>query len=423
MRLLCLTENSLLLSMRINTGGVENIRESIPEDVSFPLYNKVDLGCYSVNCDLESGDIYIVGDDRWLKKYDMPKMKYDEINFETPPKPPLEEFKSHGIGTNCFDFSSEADFIVSGGQDGALILRNRKKLNQLNEIKAHAIFNGGVTALCFSRVRTTLYSAGGDGTFLVWPVGSNPNPNQAIEPADFFSSPDLSNIPQVENTDDESVAFYKDLLEEQFLESEVTRKEEFKSYLSKELKNLQNKLYSLLEDNKKAQDIEQLEREEFVIDLDRKTKLEFTGDAERESIRKEAQRKELEYECLRDRIKNETWDTMKTHSTAVISLDSDQKLYNYGVRSKTEAEQRKLKQVLQFRRMELREKITGLENDLDTILDQSEFSKGQEKYIMDRERGEQTYEKDEAPPIVMEEFVFSTTKKEEKKTIESTGKF
>jgi hypothetical protein len=416
-RLMGLTDNALMFSMRISTGGVENIREPVPDDVTFPLYNKIDPGCYNISVDPELGDIYCVANDRWLKKYESPKHKYEELTFDKPPNPPLEEFKSHGLGTNCFDYSDEAQFVVSGGKDGLLILRNRKKLNQFSEIKGHSVFNGGVTALCFSRVRTTLYTAGGDGTFLVWPVGAKPNPNQAIEPADFFSSPDLSNIPQIDNCEDEEVKFYKDLLEEQFLESEVSRKEEFKAYLSKELKSLQSKLYDLLEDNKRAQEIEQLEREEFVIDVEKMKSMESNGESEREQIRKEAKRKELEYECLRERVKNATWDTMKTHSTAVISLNSDEMIYNYGVRQKTQPEEKKLKQVLQFRRMELREKYTGMEREIDLILNQEEFSKGEEKYIMDRERGEQQYEKDEAPSIVMEEFVFSETKKEETKII------
>lgn len=55
-------------------------------------------------------------------------------------------------------------------------LRNRSWIAASDEIKAHAVFNGGVTALCFSNQRTVIYSAGGDGQFLVWNIGSNPNP-------------------------------------------------------------------------------------------------------------------------------------------------------------------------------------------------------------------------------------------------------
>ena len=420
LRLLGLTENFLLFSMRINIGGVDNLRKPLPDDVSFPLYSKVDTDCYAVSSDPDTGDVYLVGHDRYLKKYEMPKNKYEEINFEKPPNSPFEEFKSHGLGTTCFDYSKEADFIATGGKDGVLILRNRKKLNQFSEIKGHAVFNGGVKSLCFSKQRTTLYTAGGDGTFLVWPVGAKPNPNQAVEPADFFSSPDLSNIPQIDNSDDESVKYYKELLEEQFFDSEIPKKEEFKAYLSKELKSLQAKLYELLEDNKKAQDIEQLERDEFVIDTNKKQHIEQEGEKERDKIRKEAKRKELEYECLKERVKNETWDTMETHSTACISLDSDLLLFNYGIRKKTIPEVRKLKRILQFRRMELREQITGMEKRVDRILDQELFSKGNEKYVMDRERGEQKYVKDEDTPIITQVRSPTKRKKDKKKEQENT---
>lgn len=375
LRLLGLQENCLIFSIRVSLGDSENIREPISDDISFPLFGKVDLRSYSITSDPENGDIYVSNEDRYLKKYEMPKHNYDEIVFDKPASPPSEEFKSHGIWTTCFDYSDEADFMASGGKDGNIILRNRKKLNQFSEIKGHAIFNGGVRALCFSRKRTTLYTAGGDGTFLIWAVGSNPNPNQAVEPADFFSSPDLSSISQIDNEADDSVKYYKDLLEEQFIESEIPRKNEHKVYLSKELKSLQTKLHDLLEENRKAQEIEQLERDEFVIDIKKKQDLEAEGEKQREKIRKEAKIKELEYECLKERIKSATWDTMKTHSTACVSLDSELLLYNYGIREKTRKENRKLNQVLHFRRMELREQIMQLEKENDIILEQKLFSK------------------------------------------------
>ena len=389
-----------MFSMRIMVGGVENLREPIPDDVSFPMYSKVDTGTYMINSDPESGDIYITGDDKFLKKYPIPNDTYDQIDWSKPAPTPLEEYKSHGIVTTCFDFSSEANFIASGGKDGAIILRSRSKLNQSSEIKSHSVFTEGVKALCFSNKRTTLYSAGGDGSFLAWSVGQKPNPMQAIEPADFFSSPDLSNIPQIENDEDSNVKYYKDLLEEQFLDSEVPRKEEFKKYLSKELESLQTKLFELLEDNKKAQEIERLDREEFVIDVKKKEEIEAEASKERDEIRKEAKRKELELECLRERVKNTTWDTMNTHSTACCSLDSDLLLYNYGVRERTAAENRRLKQVLNFRKMELRELISTADAKLSEILDQKLFSKTGEDYLMNREPGEQKYELDEtvAPP-------------------------
>ena len=420
MRLLGLQENCLLFSLRVSVGEVENIREPLPDEVAYPRYSKVDLGSYSITSDPKSGEIYVINHDRLLKRYPNPKSEYSEINFDKPAPSPIEEFKSHGLRTTCFDYSDETDFFTSGGQDGTLILRNRKKLNQYSEVKGHAVFNGGVRALCFSKSRSTLYTAGGDGTFLIWFVGQKANPSQAIEPADFFSSPDLSNIAQIDNEPDEAVKYYKELLEEQFLQSEIPRKDGFKDLIKNELSKIQEKLYDLLEDNKKAQEIEQLEREEFVIDVKKKNELEEAGEAERDKIRKEAKRKELEYECLKERVKNATWDNMKTNSTACVSLDSDLLLYNYGIRERTKVETRKLNQVLHFRKIELREVIMEMEKEADIILDQKLFTKYDEKYIMNRLQGKQQYDIDEDTPIITQ--VKSPSKRKKQMAKEEASK-
>jgi len=67
--------------------------------------------------------------------------------------------------------------MVTGGRDGNFVLRNMNHVAQSNEIKGHSVFNGGINALCFSRVRSTLYTAGGDGAFLAWTVGGKANPS------------------------------------------------------------------------------------------------------------------------------------------------------------------------------------------------------------------------------------------------------
>jgi WD40 repeat protein len=146
-RLIGITQNSLLFSMRIMVGGIENIREPIPDDVCFPMYSKIDSGCYMIDSDPESGDIYITGEDRYFKNYALPTESHDQIDWTKPAPAPVEEFKTHGISTTCVAFSNEANFIASGGKDGALILRNRNRLNQSSEIKSHSIFTGGIKAI------------------------------------------------------------------------------------------------------------------------------------------------------------------------------------------------------------------------------------------------------------------------------------
>uniref|UniRef100_A0A7S3NRD1 Uncharacterized protein n=1 Tax=Euplotes crassus TaxID=5936 RepID=A0A7S3NRD1_EUPCR len=111
---------------------------------------------------------------------------------------------------------------------------------------------------------------------------------------------------------------------------------------------------------------------------------------------------------------------METHSTACISLDSDLLLYNYGIRLRTPLEKKTLNRVLHFRRMELRQQITGMETRANKILDQSLFSNHDETYIMNRIRGVQHYEVDEEAPIITQ--AKSATKRKNKIAQEEASK-
>lgn len=202
------------------------------------------------------------GNDKFLKKYELPNESFSQLKWRNAPKDPVDEFPDHAIGVNCWDMNKQ--YLITGGKDGIIKLRNRSRISSSEETKAHAIFNGGVTAICFSQYREVIYSAGGDGHFLVWSVGSNPNPAQPIDFEGQVSNEDQG----LDNQDDHDVKFIKTILEERFLQGEVPRKQEFKNMISKELNNIKAKLMDLLEQNMKADDeMAKLERDEFVIDI------------------------------------------------------------------------------------------------------------------------------------------------------------
>jgi len=65
---------------------------------------------------------------------------------------------------------------------------------------------------------------------------------------------------------------------------------------------VKDKLFSLLAENERVTEIEKLERDEFVIDVDRKGKVFDEGDMECNEIRKEAEKTVLRLELLRERV-------------------------------------------------------------------------------------------------------------------------
>lgn len=176
----CLT-NNLLFGLNVPTKAADNMRESIPDAIVRACYRKIDRGVSMVLTNISNGDIFASGDDKWLKKYDYPTDSFQKIDFRKPPNAPTAELQGHDLLATCWDQQVEFQYIATGGKDGKFFLRNVKHIEQHFDFKAHAVFTQGITAMCFSNKHTALYTAGGDGAFMVWTVGAKPLPQQAIQ--------------------------------------------------------------------------------------------------------------------------------------------------------------------------------------------------------------------------------------------------
>jgi len=120
----------------------------------------------------------------------------------------------------------------------------------------------------------------------------------------------------------------------------------------------------LLAENEKVTDIERLERDDFVIDVEKSEQINQEGENICEEIRKEADKTTLKLELLKERVQQSTWDKMEVQNKAVCSIKGEMLVFNYGIRKRAAEEQRRLNQVINFRRNELREKLKRLEMKL-----------------------------------------------------------
>lgn len=266
-----------------------------------------------------NGEIYVTGDDKILKKYEYPTDTFESIDFRKAPLAPVMEMNSHSIGTSCWAISKDFKQIATGGKDGTVILRHMNDIQNANEIKAHALFSGGVTSIAFSTTRSTLYTAGGDGSFMAWTVGGKPNPPQPItNPANLSDT--LSGMPEIERVPGNQIKLYRSILQDEFEAEQEQAKETFRQQLMGELNQIKDKLIELLAENERVTDIERLERDEFVIDTLKRDKVEQEGENECEEIRKEAEKTVLRLELLRERVKQSTWDKMEVQQKAIKSI-------------------------------------------------------------------------------------------------------
>jgi len=273
MKVVVVLANNLIGSANVPTKAAANRMIPMPAEEANILYRKIDKGSNLIMSNEVTGDIFVSGDDRLLKKYEFPTEKIDQIDIKRAPVPPVEEHPSHSIGTTTWDVSKEFKFMATGGKDGSIFLRHINNVGQQPQpIKGHAMFSGGVGALCFSQSRSIIYSAGGDGAIMAWNFGGKPNPAEPIE-LPGGANKALSGLPELARVPGHQIKLYKQILREDFERKEANAKLEFKDMLVADLSKIKDKLLTLLAENERVTDIERLERDDFVIDVDRKDRV------------------------------------------------------------------------------------------------------------------------------------------------------
>lgn len=93
-------------------------------------------------------------------------------------------------------------------------------------------------------------------------------------------------------------------------------------------------------------------------------------------------------------------------------------VYNYGIRKRTPEEQRRLIQIINFRRNELKEKVKRMEEKMAEVLDEAEFTRIKESYIMNRMAGKPLYEDDSSIQEAAASFAAKDAEKKSKKAQE-----
>jgi hypothetical protein len=109
---------------------------------------------------------------------------------------------------------------------------------------------------------------------------------------------------------------------------------------------------------------------------------------------------------------------MDVQNKAVRSIKGDMLVFNYGIRKRNNEEQRRLNQVINFRRNELREKLKRLETKLQEVMEEKDFSRFKEDYIMNRVASKPLYEEDQSIQEAAATFAAKDAEKKSKKALE-----
>ena len=230
---------------------------------------------------------------------------------------------------------------------------------------------------------------------------------------------EIAKLPTVEEKDHDNLLYVVDIIQQEANRVNEDKKRIFRSEIMDELEIIQKKLHKLLAENDNVVDIEKLERDDFVVDVERQEQFVADGEHVCNLIRKDAEKETLKLKLLHEIVKKNTWDTMEVQSKACKSILNDQLLWNFSLRSLRPEEKRIYKQIELQRKIELMSRAQRLEKQVKEALDECEFSQEikkhhdkekniyiplevKEEYFMNRLRGKPNFIDDDAIKKVQE---------------------
>ncbi|ORY35132.1 WD40 repeat-like protein [Neocallimastix californiae] len=167
---------------------------------------------------------------------------------------------------------------------------------------------------------------------------------------------------QLDYPDNENEKIYLYSQETQKNETDLLNQNimEFQEKIKNKIEELRLRYIELVEQNNKLKDIEKLEPLEFTIDFDEKNRLNAELEEEVDKYRKQLEKENLKMQIIKERIKNECWDSMSVVGKTIKSFKENKltgkkiKVTNYPLRKKTEKEQRNIDRIIKMRKNQLR---------------------------------------------------------------------
>lgn len=348
---------------------------SVPVFKEFPLDDvslrarRIDFDISVVSVCNETGDVLCTGDEKVIRRYKQPEDLLRDMDLRArPPFTPVE-MDGHDLKTTCMSYVEGIGSFVSGGQDGAVIRRSSKEGGVVESVKAQNYVGGGVSACAASRKYPLLIAGGFDGCLLVFSLEQFEFEKDRSREREVPSDLDASVARGVDSKSDADVKYYEMVLEEEMHRAKENERFETQKNMKEKLYVIKQKLKRLIDQNRRAEEIDKIERDEFCLDLELRTKMLTDGEKGVEAIRKEAYTKNLRQELMHKKIMMNTYSKVDTHLKTVTGLVENTLVFNFVVRKREKMETEKYRMFGNLRQVELTEKKWRKENGLEEIVD------------------------------------------------------
>ena len=273
-----------------------------------------------------------------------------------------EKANGHLLKGGSVVISPHGKWIGSFSADGQIIFRSVEDAQNSVSIPCHSHFLGGTSFLKFANDGQQVLSCGKDGVLALWKW--NYDSLVTEEKATVLGAVDasrgryasllglrkeqdavlqnmtaLSALKSQDKTWLEKVQAGVQELKDKSFEPQIDE-------LKKSISELRATVLGMIETNENVDDIEQLRRHEFTLDVDERQRLLNEGDDEIESIKESVELENLAMLFLKELIKKECWDGMEVVGRSLVLFSGDLEVSNFSIKKRTEAERAEVERVL-----------------------------------------------------------------------------
>ena len=355
---------------------------------------KVDMDLNLLIKNYMSDQIWTTGTTKYLKLYNHPQDQLDNL-VKDPRKPqdPLKEIIGHDLDITCG--VTHENILITGGCDGNVQIR-KKEGAEMKTIRTHSFLKEGVTSIFYSNSTKLIYASGTDGSIFLISENSD-EIYLPLEPKHHNTSNELlENIDMIDPLQDEFVRSLVEIIKDEHNSIVEKTKKMKQAHLKTNLDKLKLELKKLIFENSKLDEIEQLQKDEMIIDTARVEKELQDGQEKANELIKKYFTELCEKEIIRTKLIEKTYDVCRVKDADPLkALNNNIKIISFGnrerilksfpVRKLREHEIERLNHVKHMRLMELQENYKRRNEKINQeIIEEKLFSRGDETYIVNR---------------------------------------
>lgn len=230
----------------------------------------------------------------------------------------------------------------------------------VHEAKGHHFKQGGYHLVNLNEEFLNVNSIGGDMSVMLmkWraddsSLGKNIRKQALKDDIDIKHVNNLS-YPFPQETSENDLTWL-DIKKNELFQIEEAKFQSVKKDIQSGLDDVKEKLLELMKVNRQREDIAKLEESEFYLDLDELEKLQKDADTEIQSIRESKEYENLSKLYLKEIIKRECWDKMKTKGKGIESFNGQLFVENYALKERSREEIAAFERVQAMRKLEISE--------------------------------------------------------------------